>query len=94
MRAHHMLKAAFLLSLFIYGTTFAQTGEISITTSSNEARELFIKGRDKQENIEFESAAKLLDRQSKKIRILPWPISTEPFPAAGRLLRGRCLKKL
>lgn len=44
----------------------AQKGEITITTSSEEALELFLEGRDKSDNIEFAAAALLFDQAIQK----------------------------
>ncbi|MEX2116795.1 MAG: tetratricopeptide repeat protein [Bacteroidota bacterium] len=52
---------AFLL-LLVPSCALEQSGEIPVTTSSEDARSLFLQGRDKLENSEFVSAAALLDQ--------------------------------
>lgn len=61
-----MLRAAILLLLLPAGLLLAQTDEVAITTSSTEARDLFVNGRDKFENTEFATAAPLFDQAIQK----------------------------
>jgi len=57
---------ALLLLLVPTRPALAQSGEIPVTTSSQEARDLFLQGREKVENIEFVSAAALFDQAIEK----------------------------
>ena len=57
-----ILWVLFCFLLISSSILLAQEKEISITTSSEEALKYFLEGRDKQENIALNSAAKLLDK--------------------------------
>ena len=57
-----ILWVLFCFLLISFSILLAQEKEISITTSSEEALKYFLEGRDKQENIALNSAAKLLDK--------------------------------
>lgn len=57
---------AFLISACIAPTMAAQTKEIPITTSSKEALDLFLAGRDKIENLVTTTAATLFDKAIEK----------------------------
>ncbi len=58
--------SAFLATAFIAPELTAQTKEITVTTSSKEAMDLFLAGRDKIENLELTSAAPLFDKAIQK----------------------------
>jgi tetratricopeptide (TPR) repeat protein len=60
-----LLTGLFFLALIICSCGKPDKG-IPITTSSSEARDLFIQGRDDYENIEFSAAAKLFDEAIAK----------------------------
>ena len=54
-------------SLMLFSCTSQQQGDqMMITTSSVEARELYIQGREKADNIEFTAAMMLFDQALKK----------------------------
>jgi tetratricopeptide (TPR) repeat protein len=58
----------FLLGMgaLLAGLCQAQETGVPITTSSNEARDLFVQGRDLYENVEYSAAAKLFDQAIAK----------------------------
>ena len=64
------MKNVLLMSLFFMALLFCSCAQpdkgIPITTSSSEARDLFVQGRDRLENIEFSAAAKLFDQAIAK----------------------------
>lgn len=60
-----MLIAALCLATGLFAQPVGDQ-EIPITTSSDEARKLFLLGRDQLENIDFSAAAKYLDRAIEK----------------------------
>jgi len=60
------VAAMLLLILVAPPELFAQKGEMSITTSSKEAMNLFMQGRDKAENIEQAAAAALFEQAIQK----------------------------
>jgi len=56
------LCVAFCLLIILSLALLAEEKEIPITTSSEEALKYFLEGRDKQENIAYNSAARLLEK--------------------------------
>ena len=48
--------------------------EIAITTNSDEARKLFLEGRELFDDIRFDEARDLFQKRLKQIRILLWLI--------------------
>ena len=52
----------FTLLLVAFSNLLAQSSEIPITTNSDKARELFIQGRDRSENLQASEAAELFDK--------------------------------
>ncbi len=59
---YFLLTIIFLVPFNLAG----QVKEIPVTTSSKEALDLFLKGRDKQENLEMVAASKLFDQAIEK----------------------------
>ncbi|MFC2083940.1 tetratricopeptide repeat protein [Bacteroidota bacterium] len=76
------LTAFFLILVILYypAYMYSQTGEIPITTSSEEALSFFMEGRYKYENIQYATAAALFDEA----------ILTDPGFAMAYLYRARC----
>jgi len=65
-RSAVFVLSATLLFLLPAVSAFGQGGEIAITTSSDEARKLFVEGRNKFENVELAAAADLFDQAIQK----------------------------
>jgi len=65
-RSAVFVLSATLLFLLPAVSAFGQGEEIPVTTSSDEARKLFVEGRDKFENVELAAAANLLDKAIQK----------------------------
>lgn len=61
-----MIGALFCASLMFPIALFAQKGEMPITASSDEAKKLFLEGRDKYDLIEFTTAAPYFERAIEK----------------------------
>ncbi|HKI46555.1 MAG TPA: tetratricopeptide repeat protein [Balneolales bacterium] len=66
-RSCHIVEAILLCATFLLlPLTLALAQEIPITTSSKEARQLFIQGRDNLANVQFREAAKYFDQAIQK----------------------------
>ena len=62
MKFNHLRLLLLNISIIIPAAIFSQGTEISVTTVSEEAREAFIIGRQKKENIQWEAAEMLFNR--------------------------------
>ncbi|MEE4115345.1 MAG: tetratricopeptide repeat protein [Marinilabiliaceae bacterium] len=62
MTYNHLKLILLSILIFLPAAIFSQGTEISVTTVSEEAREAFIKGRQKKENIQLEAAEMLFNR--------------------------------
>ena len=80
MKSHSVILAVFIFAVFFFSSCKTQSpgNEMSITTSSKEALNFFIDGRDKFENFENASAASLFDKA----------IQTDPNFAMAYLYRS------
>jgi tetratricopeptide (TPR) repeat protein len=81
MKSHPFILAAFIFAVFFIASCKTQSpgNEVPITTSSKEALMIFMDGRDKFENIEFNEAASLFDKA----------IQTDPEFALAYLYRSQ-----
>lgn len=71
-RQNILLLSLFCVSMltFLFCGCSTKEKEMPITTSSNEAKQLFLQGRDDLSNLEFEKAAKLFEDAIKKTALL------------------------
>lgn len=78
-----MIGVLFFACLIVPLALLAPQKEMSISTASDEAKKLFLEGRDNYELFELAPSAQYFDQAIEKAPTLLWLISIDSAPVSG-----------